>query len=191
MSDGNLVTVSSARTDETDSSVPADSIIVSAGYRPDTDVMPLRSYWERHGGRLVVAFVATVAVLSVATGIADIGTRNVVGPFGRFVPAWLQRTAGFTGTLTRFLLVISAFGLRRGLRVAWYAAAVLLPMTALQGLLQSSPVSVPLVVLSAVALPALLANAGRFDRSLSVSTSQLAAGAALVATQVYSVGRNC
>jgi len=145
----------------------------------------IQSYWQRHGGRLTVVLVATVAALSVATGIANIGAQSVVGPLGRFVPVWIQRTAGFTGALTGFLLVVSALGLRRGLRVAWYATAVLLPMGALQGLLQSSSLSVPLVVLSVVTFPVLLANVARFDRQLSVSTTQLAAGAALVATQTY------
>ncbi|EMA46255.1 NAD-binding protein [Halococcus saccharolyticus] len=149
------------------------------------DSTPLRSYWQRHGGRLTVLLAATVAALSVATGVANIGARSVVGPLGQFVPEWIQRTAGFTGALTGFLLVVSALGLRRRLRVAWYATTILLPMGALQGLLQSSSLSVPLVVLSIVTLPVVLANAARFDRELSVSTSQLAAGAALVATQVY------
>ena len=123
-------------------------------------------------------------MLSVATGIANIGARSVVGPPGRFVPVWVQRTAGFTGALTGFLLVVNALALRRGLRIAWYTTAVLLPMIALQELLQSSSLSVPLVVFSVVSFPVLLANVARFDRQLSVSTTQLAAGAALVATQV-------
>jgi voltage-gated potassium channel len=75
--------------------------------------------------------------------------------------------------------------MRRGLRAAWIASAVLLPVTLLQGLIQSNAVSLPLVVLSGLALPGVWLSRGRFDRELSLSTSQVAAGIAVVSVQVY------
>jgi len=83
---------------------------------------------------------------------------------------------------------VSVAGLRRRLRVAWYLTVVLLPVSALQGVVQTSRLSVlslPLVALSLVALPTLLVNRRRFDRALDLSTAQLAAGAALLGAQVY------
>lgn len=147
--------------------------------------MVLRSGWRQYGGRVTVALTMAVAFLSVATGIANIGAQSVGGPLAEFVPQWIQRTAGFTGVLTGFLIMVSALGLRRRFRAAWYSTVVLLPMTALQGLMQSSPLSVPLIVLSLLALPHVLANRRRFDRPLSLSPSQLTALAAIVGAQIY------
>jgi len=59
------------------------------------------------------------------------------------------------------------------------------PITAIQGLLQVSPFSVPLVVVSVVSVPALLYNRNRFDRTFSPSPTQLAAGVALVTALSY------
>lgn len=75
--------------------------------------------------------------------------------------------------------------MRRGLRAAWYSTIVLLPVTALQGVLQSSPLSVPLIVLSILAIPNVLYNRKQFDLTVEVTTAQLAAGAAIVGAQIY------
>ena len=135
--------------------------------------------------RAAVGLTTAVALLSVVTGIVNIAVADVSGPFAPYIPEYLERTAGFTGALTGFMMLGSAFGLRRGLRVAWYSAVVLLPLTALQGLIQSNVASYPLVGLSILTLPALLINYRRFDRTLSLSTTQQAAAAALVGTQMY------
>jgi len=57
--------------------------------------------------------------------------------------------------------------------------------TAIQGLMQASVLSFPLVALSIVSMPALAYNRGRFDRPFSPSPTQLAAGAALVTAISY------
>lgn len=137
------------------------------------------------GARTSVLLVMAVAVLSVATGITNIGTTTVFGPLGDVVPREIQRLAGFTGALTGFLMLASALGLRRGLRAAWYTTALLLPVTAGQGLVQSSELSFPLVVLSTVSLPVILLNYRRFDREVSLTTSQIASGVALAGVMVY------
>lgn len=137
------------------------------------------------GPRVTVALTMAVALLSVITGVANISAQSVVGPFAEIIPRSIQRTAGFTGVLTGFLMIASAFGLRRGLKTAWFSTVALLPLTALQGLLQSSPLSAPLVVLSVLAMPSALYNRRRFSRSLSLSPSQMAAFVAIVGVQVY------
>ncbi len=143
--------------------------------------LPLRGL----GRQVTVGLVMAVALLSVLTGIANIGQQTIGGPLAAFVPPAIQRTAGFTGALTGFLMITSALGLRRGLRAAWYSTAVLLPVTALQGLLQSSPLSLPLVALSVLAMPNLLANRRLFDREVELSASELAAAAAILGALVY------
>ena len=135
-------------------------------------------------GAIALAFL--VALLSVATGLVNIEQEAAdFGPFAPHVPAAVQQAVGFTGVLTGFLMVASAFALRRGLRAAWYTTLVLMPITAIQGVLQGSPYSVPLVVLSLASIPTLLLTRRRFDRSLSLTTTQLAAGGALVGVQLY------
>ncbi|GGN93220.1 MULTISPECIES: NAD-binding protein [Haloarcula] len=142
--------------------------------------------WSREwlGTRATILLPTLVAVLSFATGVANI-TAPISGILGTTVPESLQQAAGFTGALTGFSLLLSVLGLRRRLRIAWYVTVVLLPVSALQGVVQSSPLSLPLVVLSLVSLPTVLLNRRRFDRKLDLSTTQLAAGAALLGAQVY------
>ncbi|WP_255192487.1 NAD-binding protein [Natronobeatus ordinarius] len=136
--------------------------------------------------RAAVALALLVALLSVATGLINIEQRAAdFGPFAPHVPAAVQQAVGFTGVLTGFLMVASAFALRRGLRAGWYTTLILMPITAIQGVLQGSPYSVPLVVLSLASIPTLLLTRRRFDRSLSLTTTQLAAGGALVGVQLY------
>jgi voltage-gated potassium channel len=137
------------------------------------------------GARAAVTLTAVVAVLSLATGIANISVQQTTGPLAAYVPAAVQQAAGFTGTLTGFLLLSSAWALRRRYRVGWYATVVLLPVTAIQGLVQASDFSVPLVVLSVLSVPTVLLNVRRFDHRISVSTAQLAATASLAGTLVY------
>jgi len=136
------------------------------------------------GVRAAVGLTLLVGTLSMVTGIVHMGS-----PTGRplvpFVPPVARATAGFTGTLTGFLLLGSALGLRRGLRTAWYSTLCLLVVAAAQGLVQASETSIPLVVLSVLALPAVALNRRRFDRSVDFSATQLAALLALGGSQVY------
>jgi voltage-gated potassium channel len=138
------------------------------------------------GIRGSILLSALVALLSIATGIAAIGSPiNTASPLTPYIPLVVQQTAGFTGTLTGFLMLASVLLLRRGLRIGWLATMVLLPVTAGQGLLQGSEFSFPLVVLSVVAFPVVLLNYGHFDRAYDPSPTQLAAWASLVGAQVY------
>ncbi|MCL9814271.1 NAD-binding protein [Natranaeroarchaeum aerophilus] len=145
--------------------------------------------WSRKllAARAAVGLTTLVAVLSVLTGILHIGNVRfeAIIPLEPYIPNAIQRTAGFTGTLTGFLMLGAAYGLKRGLRVAWYAVIVLLPFTALQGLVQSSPVSLPLVFLSLLSMPTVALHRQQFERELALSTTQLAAAIALIGTQAY------
>ncbi len=143
--------------------------------------------WTREWVTVRASIILTfaVAVLSIIVGLVHITTGGVDSPLVAFVPDVIRRAVGFTGTLTGFAMLASAYTLKQQFRVGWYATAVLLPITAIQGLLQVSPFSVPLVVLSLISVPALAYNRKRFDRSFSPSPTQLAAGIALVTALSY------
>ena len=135
--------------------------------------------------RASVALTFAVAVLSILAGLAQIGGLGVSGPLAPYVPDVVRQTVGFTGTITGFAMFGSGFALRNGYRIGWYSTAVLLPLTALQGLMQASVLSLPLVALSVLSVPTLVINRGRFDRSYSPSPTQFAAAAALVTAVSY------
>jgi len=137
------------------------------------------------GARAAILLAIVAALLSLATGIANISVQQTTGPLAPYIPETIQQTAGFTGALTGFLMLMSAWALRRGYRVGWYATVALLPITGMQGLIQGSVFSLPLVALSVLSLPTVLLNYRRFDRNLALSSGQLAATAALVGTLVY------
>ena len=145
--------------------------------------MELTRDWVTVRASILLTFA--VAILSILAGLAQIGGLGVDGPLSLYVPAVVRQTVGFTGTITGFSMLGSSFALRNGYRVGWYSTAVLLPLTAIQGLMQASVLSFPLVALSIVSMPALAYNRGRFDRPFSPSPTQLAAGAALVTAISY------
>ena len=135
--------------------------------------------------RASILLTFAVALLSIIVGLVHISTGGVDSPLAMYVPDAVRRAVGFTGTLTGFTMLGSAYALKQRFRVGWYATAILLPITAIQGLLQVSPFSVPLVVVSVVSVPALIYNRKRFDRTYSPSPTQLAAGVALVTALSY------
>ena len=150
-----------------------------------TDRLP--ENWRRMlTTRAAITLTIAVALLSVATGLYNISQEIIeFGPVAAFVPDAVQRAVGFTGVLTGFVMVGSAFALRRGLRVGWWTTLFLLPVTAVQGLLQGSPYSLPLVVLSLVAIPTLLVTRSHFTNTVSLTATQMGAGGALVGVQLY------
>ncbi|MFC7141199.1 NAD-binding protein [Halosimplex aquaticum] len=139
------------------------------------------------GTRAAIWLPTVVAILSFGTGVANISATTVNPLLETYfqIPQEIQRAAGFTGALTGFLMLMSAWGMRRRLRAAWVSTVVLLPVTAVQGLAQSSRYSLPLIVLSLLSLPTVVANYRRFDRSADLSATQLAAISALTGTLVY------
>lgn len=145
----------------------------------------LRPRLRVFGVRAAVWLPTAVALLSVLTGIINITATGVSGPLSPYIPAAVERTAGFTGAFTGFLMLAAVSGLRRRFRAAWYLTVLLLPVTAIQGLAQVSAYSYPLVVLSLLSLPTVLINYRAFDRDLELTTAQLAALAAIVGAQAY------
>ncbi|MDS0294422.1 NAD-binding protein [Halogeometricum luteum] len=140
------------------------------------------------GARASMVLTLLVGVLSVATGIANIGVSPDVADFVLFgvtFPGYVQQVAAFTGTLTGFVLLVAAFGLRRRLRAAWYATMLLFPITAAQGALQSTQLSLPLIGLSAVAFAVVGLNFDAYDREVELTTTQMAALAAIAGAQAY------
>lgn len=135
--------------------------------------------------RAAILLPALVGLLSLATGIATITAPHATGPLAPFIPQIVAQAASFTGTLTGFALLSSAAGLRRRYRVAWYLTVALLPVTAVQGLVQSSLFSLPLVALSLLSIPTVLLNYTLFDRPMPLSVAQFGAVIALGGTLVY------
>jgi voltage-gated potassium channel len=139
------------------------------------------------GARASVVVTLLVGVLSVVTGIANIGVGSAADfqVLGVLVPGVVRQVTAFTGTLTGFVLLVNAFGLQRRLRVAWYAAVVLFPITATQGVLQTSQLSLPLIALSVLAFAVVGLNVRTFDRTASLTTAQIASLSALAGAQAY------
>ncbi|QZX99768.1 NAD-binding protein [Halobaculum rubrum] len=142
---------------------------------------------DRVGGRIAVTLVTVAALLSVVAGIGGIVTRptrrlSIVAA----LPDDAVILAGFTGAITGFLLLVAAYGLRRGLRAAWIAAVVLLPLTAIQGLVGSTVAGPVLLALSLAALLALALNRRLFATEIDLSPTQWASLSALVGSLGYS-----
>jgi len=137
------------------------------------------------GARTAILLTGVVGVLSLTTGLANISIGVTGGPLAGVVPEIVQQTAGFTGTLTGFLLLLGVWGLKRRLQAGWYLTMTLLPLTAAQGVVQATLFSLPLVVLSVVSMPTVAVNRRRFDRPMSLSNAQIAALVALSGTLTY------
>jgi voltage-gated potassium channel len=136
--------------------------------------------------RVVVWLVIGVALLSIATGLVTTATGPTDGGlFGELIPLSIRQTTTYTGTIVGFLLLTAAMGLRRGFRAAWDACALLVPITVVHGLLQSTPYSLPLVVFGFVTFPLLFVVRGRFQQPIEPSAAQIATAAAVVGAQLY------
>jgi len=134
---------------------------------------------------VAVVLTGVVGVLSVVTGVVSLSYQPYVTPIAQYVPEAVRTAVSLTGAFTGFAMLLSAWGLMRRLRVAWYTSLALLPITALQGVVQSNILSVPLVVLSIAAIPNLIANMSRFSRRLTLNQGQWAAVGALVSALLY------
>ena len=137
--------------------------------------------------RFAILLSFLTAGLSFVTGLVGLTslTLNLPGQLVGVVPAWVQEAFVFTGMVTGFLLLIGAYGLTRRYRAGWYLTLVLLPVTAVQGVLQVSAYSLPLIALSLVTIPGVYVNRRAFDRDLDLTTAQLASLGALVGSLAY------
>ncbi|MDB2239484.1 voltage-gated potassium channel [Halorubrum ezzemoulense] len=133
----------------------------------------------------IVQLVAVLSVLSIVTGVATLTGAAKINFIADQLPLSATESAGFTGSLTGFLLFLTSYGLRRRWRAAWYVSLFLVPTVTIQGVLQSSVFSTPLVLLSLVVFVILLSKEGVFDRNVTLTDTQIAAGLALVGAQAY------
>lgn len=145
---------------------------------------PLRSY--QPSGRVAVRIVVAVALVSVATGILSILTDPSLEAAGPL--ADLQAAAEFSGTVVGFALLVAAWGMRRGYRLAYLSAGVLVLLSAAHGIVQLRPLSVPLIVLSVGGLVVLAPTSDRFARSSGISPSPTQFGALVAIVGVFCYG---
>ncbi|MFA9426318.1 ion channel [Natronorubrum sp. A-ect3] len=138
---------------------------------------------RRPGVRVVVWVVVAIALTSIVTGVAAILTAPAVEAAG--VLGTLQAVTEFSGTIIGFALLVTAWGMRRGYRIAFAAAVVLIGLSAAHGIVQYRLLSVPLVVLSVGGLVVLVATSGRFGRSSHLTATQIGALLALVGVFCY------
>ncbi|WP_424014196.1 NAD-binding protein [Halorubrum xinjiangense] len=133
----------------------------------------------------IVQLVAVLSILSIVTGVSTLTGAAKINFIADQLPSSATESAGFTGALTGFLLFLTSYGLRRRWRAAWYVSLFLVPTVTIQGVLQSSIFSTPLVLLSLVVFVILLSKDGVFDRNVTLTDTQIAAGLALVGAQAY------
>ncbi|SEW09372.1 ion channel [Natrinema salifodinae] len=138
---------------------------------------------RRPGGRVAVWIVAAIALASIATGVGAILTQPVLDPGGLLGD--LQAAAEFSGTVVGFALLVTAWGMRRGYRLAYVTAVGLVTLAAAHGIVQFRTLSVPLVVLSLGGLLVLVATSERFTRSSSLDATQIGALLAIVGVFCY------
>jgi voltage-gated potassium channel len=143
--------------------------------------------WERvSGAKPAVVLVGVVALLSFVTGLSNLSREAVVlaGPLADLLPR-ATGFARFAGVVAAFVLAAVTVGLRRRKRLAWRVAVVTLPVLALLPLTTFETTDVPLLVGVAVALPMLVRNRARFDRSVHLEPLQVASLVSFLAVGVY------
>ena len=137
----------------------------------------------RPDARVAVRFVVAVALVSIATGVVAIVTEPTLD--GPGAVGLVQSIAEFSGAIVGFALLVAAWAMRRGYRLAYVAAAVLVALSAAHGVAQSRLVSLPLVVLSLTGLVVLSLTSPRFTRSSSFTPTQVGAVLATVGVCGY------
>ena len=137
--------------------------------------------------RFAVLLVTVTAVLSFVIGLTAIGLGSIDQDLALLggVSEAVKATVSFTAVLTGFLLLVAAYLLRRRFEAGWYMALLLLPLSAIQGVLLVSVLSLPLVGLSLAAIPGVYFNRSAFDRRDWLTASQQAALGALVGSLAY------
>ncbi|WP_255168204.1 NAD-binding protein [Natrononativus amylolyticus] len=138
---------------------------------------------HRFGAGLAVWLVVAVALTSIATGVVAIVTEPALNGVG--IVGDLQAAAEFSGTVVGFTLLVTAWWMRRGYRLAYLVAAVLVFLSAAHGVAQFRPLSIPLVVLSLGGFVVLVLTSRRFTRSASLSATQLGSLMAIVGVLCY------
>ena len=137
------------------------------------------------GSQFGVGLVFAVGIVAVITGIVHITYTPISGVLEPYIPEVIQGAVGFTGTVTGFILMVSGYSLHQRYRVGYYLALVFLPIATIQGIVQSSIASLPLIILSLIALAIVHINRSRFQEQVDMTPAQLAAMVALAGVQLY------
>ena len=137
------------------------------------------------GSQFGVGLVFAVGIVAVITGIVHITYTPISGVLEPYIPEVIQGAVGFTGTVTGFILMVSGYSLHQRYRVGYYLALVFLPIATIQGIVQSSIASLPLIILSLIALVIVHINRSRFQEQVDMTPAQLAAMVALAGVQLY------
>ena len=169
-------------TDSTERS--PDSALETLFYRADTVRL---IYWrELSTARSAVVLTGLLAVLSFVSGLSTLSRPDIAmdGPIAAFLPI-PPASVRFAGVLSAFVLAGITFGLYRKKRLAWYAALALLPPIALIPMTTLRPEDLPLLVGVIVILPLLIVNRGAFDRTLDLSSLQIASLLSAVGVTMY------
>ncbi len=148
-------------------------------------MIPDRPTRRRIGTRLSIGIGFTIGIVAVGTGIVHITYAPVLPVLDPYIPSVVRSAVGFTLALTGFLLMLAAYGLYRRYRAGWYWTMLLLPVVTAQGIIQSSPLAIPLVVLAVIGVVLIGYHRGQFTGRIGLSTAQIATGLALVGVQVY------
>ncbi|MEF8841181.1 MAG: NAD-binding protein [Haloarculaceae archaeon] len=146
-------------------------------------------YWRGFSGaKPTVLLTVAVALLSFVTGLSNLSQEGLVlgGPLAGVLPGALA-FARFGGVLFAFVLGVVTIGLQRRKRLAWYGAVVLLPLLGLLPLVTLATTDIPLLLLVVVTLPLLVRNRARFDRTLDLSSLQIASLSSIVGVGLYGV----
>ncbi|WP_408957632.1 ion channel [Natrinema sp. 74] len=138
---------------------------------------------RRPSDRVAVWLVTAIALTSIATGIVAILTQPALETGGALGD--LQAVAEFSGTVVGFALLVTAWGMQRGYRLAYVATVVLVSLSVAHGVVQLRALSVPLVVLSVGGLVVLVLTSRRFTRSTHLDATQLGALFSIVGVFCY------
>ncbi len=118
----------------------------------------------------VTTLITVVGLLSIATGLLAMVTEPMLEADGVF--AALQIASGFSGVLVGFGLLAAAWGMRRDYWLGYAAAALLLVLSTVHGVVQTRLVSIPLVVVSLAGVALLVRQRRVFTRSVSLTPTQ-------------------
>ncbi|OYR42974.1 potassium channel protein [Halorubrum sp. Ib24] len=152
------------------------------------DRIPLVEWREFSGARSTVSLTAALTLLSFVTGLSNLSQPSVTlaGPLAGLLPTSLAvPLARFGGVLFAFVLGILAVGLQRRKRIAWLAAAVVVPALAVLPLTTLRPTDIPVLVLIAITFPLHVRNRDQFRQSLDLSSLQIASLSAILGVVLY------
>ncbi|ELY51646.1 ion channel [Natronolimnohabitans innermongolicus] len=138
---------------------------------------------RHHGRRIAVWVVAAIGLVSIATGVVAILTDPAIDADG--VLGIVQSVAEFSGTVVGFALLVTAWGMQRGYRIAYVAAVGFVCLSAAHGIVQFRTLSVPLILLSVGGLVVLVTTSDRFRRSTAFDATQIGALLAIVGVFCY------